>query len=227
MIDVALVTWPNHPKRIAYFVQTVAALRANLMASSHSLRFLCSAETEQDPRSQWCGAELEQYCMTHGITLSWRHAKPNLGANMNAALRLCSADLIYLHQDDWRLLYPLDLSPGASFLSAHSEVDLLRYSWPDNDRMRPTFIDRPDGFRQVDVHGKWPYGDDPHLRRRDFMDKWGWYLEGGPHASASAQFMTLLKQQEANIRVADRCYYQHFGQISSYPNEPRQGRKRY
>lgn len=228
MIDVATTTWPNHPLRFDYFRRTMESLQANLWASRHKLRMICSAETAQDTQHRWMGRELEEFCAVHHIDLHWHDAAPNLGANLNQAIRLCPDELIYVQQDDWCLDHKLDLSPGAEFLTEHQEVDLLRYSWPDNDRMRPTFIPQADGWRRIDIRGRWPYGDDPHLRRQDFMRKWGWYLEGGRHASASSDLMTKLRRGNANIRVADRCYYHHFGKISSYPAavESRPGRRR-
>ncbi|GAF73484.1 unnamed protein product, partial [marine sediment metagenome] len=95
-------------------------------------------------------------------------------------------------------------------------------------RMRPRFQDQPDGWRRIATGQTWLYGDDPHLRRADFMAKWGWYLEGGVHASASSNLMSKLKKGNANIRVADKCYHHHFGKISSYPRsrEFRAGRRR-
>ena len=228
MIDVALVTWPNHPLRLKYFRATVDALWRNLTACRHKLQFVCSAETARDTDSQWMGDDLQAYCEEHGINLHWRDAKPNLGANMNNAIRLCSAPLILVQQDDWILDHPLDLSPGADFITGRRSVDLLRYCWPDNDRMRPTFIDQPDGWRRIDMRGRWPYGDEPHLQRQDFVTKWGKFLEGGHHASASSALMAKLRRGNANIRVADKNYYHHFGQISSYPRdqESRKGRRR-
>lgn len=228
MIDVALVTWPNHPLRLQYFTETVDSLRKHLRARTHDLRYVCSAEKARDPESEWMGVELADYCATYDINLHWRHAAPNLGANMNNAIRLCTARYILVQQDDWRLEYPLDLSPGVDFMGANPAVDMIRYCWPDNDRMRPTFISQPDGWRRIDMRGKWPYGDEPHLQRCDFTAKWGEFLEGGKHASASSALMSKLRLKGANIRVADKNYYQHFGQISSYPRdqEQREGRRR-
>jgi hypothetical protein len=224
LIDIALVTWPNHPARYDYFRSTMDFLRRHLTASRHTLRWYCSAEAERDPLKPWMGDSLEKFCLDNDIHLVWRHAPANLGANMNAALALCSAPTIHLQQDDWLLLKPLDLSPGADFLVAHPETDLLRYSWPDNDAMRPTFMDDPSGWRRIDVTGRWPYGDDPHLRPRGFMDKWGWYLEGGVHGTASATLMRKLVQGKADIRVADQCYYVHGGPVSSVINDRRNRR---
>jgi len=223
-IDVAMVTWPNHPERLVYFTLCFERLKKNLSASRHSLRFVCSAETQQDPTRPWRGDDLEAYCRENDIALSWRDAPANLGANMNAAIHLCTAELILLQQDDWMLLYPLDLSPGAEFMLSNRGVDLLRYSWPDNERMRPTFTDDPSGWRRIDPLGKWPYGDDPHLRRRDFNDRWGWYLEGGRHGTASSTLLHLLAKGQADIRVADRCYYVHGGPVTSVLDDIRNRR---
>jgi hypothetical protein len=140
---------------------------------------------------------------------------------MNAALRLCDAPLILLIQDDWRLLEPLDLEAGADLLLAEPSIDLIRYSWPDRDDMRPTFTDYGNGFRRIDMQGRWAYGDDPHLRRRDFMERRGWYLEGGGHGSASGDMMARLVAGNATIVAADRCYFRHFGDVSSVLDEKR------
>lgn len=228
MIDVAICTWPNHPERFDYFQRMIESLTTNLIASRHMLRFFCSAETAHDPDFEWMGSGLSCLCEMMGIELHWRDAPPNLGANMNAAIRMCSAPIIFVQQDDWCLDHPLDLSPGAEFMLEHKEVDLLRYCWPDNDRMRPTFIDQPDGYRRINMRGRWPYGDEPHMQRQDFVQKWGEFLEGGIHASASSALMTKLRDGKANIRVADKNYYHHFGKISSYPREveKREGRRR-
>jgi len=227
-IDVAICTWPNHPQRLKYFVRMMDSLKGRLGASQHNIRYLCSAEASRDPMFAWMGKELEQYCDMFHIELQWRDAAPNLGANMNAAIRMCSAPIIFVQQDDWCLDHPLDLSPGAEFMLEHPEVDLLRYCWPDNDRMRPTFMDQPDGYRRIDMRGQWPYGDEPHMQRQDFVAKWGEFFEGGGHASASYALGKKLREGNANIRVAEKNYYHHFGQISSYPRsvEKRDGRRR-
>ncbi len=228
MIDIAMTTWPNHPLRLEYFTRTLKTLKKHLTASNHQIRFVCSAETKRDPMFPWQGDGLEELCKRECVELHWREAKPNLGANMNAAIRLCTSPIIMVQQDDWMLKEDLDISPGAEFMLAHSEIDLLRYSWPDVDFMRPKFRDRGDGWNDVHIGSEWLYGDDPHLRRQDFMEKWGWYLEGGPHASASADLMGKLRRGDARLVASQKCYFQHFGQISSYPRakEPRPRRRR-
>ncbi len=227
-MDIAISTWPNAPFRFEYFCETMESLRKYLTASRHTIRWVCSAETERDPMQEWMGLQLTDYCVANNIELRYRYAPPNLGANMNAALKLCTAPVIWTQQDDWKMLHPLDVSPGIDFITRAKEIAILRYSWPDVDRMRPRFRAGPDGFREIDPVSTWFYGDDPHIRRADFQHKWGWYLEGGAHASASQDLMARLKRGGARIAVSDRCYFQHFGQTSSYPRdkETRSGRRR-
>jgi len=227
-MDIAISTWPNAPFRFDYFRQTMVSLIENLSASRHTMRWVCSAETQRDPMFPWMGDELEAYCKQHAIELSWRDEKPNLGANMNAALKLCTAPVIWTQQDDWKMLHPLDVSPGIDWIQEHREFAILRYSWPDVPRMCPRFVAAPGGFREILPKSTWFYGDDPHIRRADFQHRWGWYLEGGAHASASQDLMSRLKRGGARIAASSRCYFQHFGQTSSYPRdkETRSGRRR-
>lgn len=216
-IDVCLVTWPNHPRRIEYFKRTLVSLEKNLTASRHTLRLLCSSEAERDPQSTWHGEELQEICQQKKIPLVWHQPPASLGGGMNHAIRQSTAPLIYLQQDDFELLEPLDLSPGADFILAHPEVDLLRYSYPIHPEYGTSFSGEIDGWRQVNIDGSWPYGDDPHLRRRDFLDKWGFYLEGQHHGAAETDMLCRLVGRRAVICAADRCYYGHFGQVAAVP----------
>jgi hypothetical protein len=223
-VDVNLVTWPNHPKRLEYFHETVDAIRRHMTASRHDIRFYCSAESERDSRHMWFGTSLETYCQCQDIELHWRSARANLGANMNAALRLGNSPTVLLVQDDWLLLRDLDLSPGVEFME-RGGADLLRYSFPDIDTMRPMFYEQGDGWLRIDLTSTWIYGDDPHLRRRDFMDTWGWYLEGGGHGMASATLMQTLRCLCADIAVADRAsYFRHFGDVTAVLDDKRNRR---
>ena len=226
-IDVAMTSWPNHPDRLVYFRQIVDAHQKFLTASRHTLRFYCSAESERDPARSWHGDELHDLCAERDITLTWRDEPANLGANMNAALAMCSASTILLQQDDWLLVRPLDVSDGADFLLANRRVDLLRYSWPEDPAMLPTFVEQPSwphGYRQVDTAGRWPYGDDPHLRRPDFFDRFGWYYEGGRHGTASGTLMRYLVKRRATIAADAAVSFRHCGAVSAVVNDHRKRR---
>lgn len=222
-IDVTMVSWPNHPRRIEYVETILEALTEKLSASGHILRYYMMSETQRDPEHTWHGDELEKLCEHYGIVLDWRQGPANLGANMNAAMKMGTGDFIYLQQDDWLLREPFDLSPGADLLEKYYQLDIVRYSWPDDDAMRPTFNGTLDGWRTIDPKGKWPYGDDPHLRRRDFMERWCWYKEGGGHGSASGSVMKAMAAGGAISVVADKVYYEHHGRVSAVLGDHRTG----
>jgi hypothetical protein len=218
-IDVILVTWPNHPRRLQYFRRTVRALAEKLTASRHELRWLCSSESARDPDSTWHGDELAEFCAKVGIKLHWREGPPSLGAGMNAAARLCMAPVCLLVQDDYELLEPLDLSPGAELLAENPQIDLVRFCYFCHPQYGTQFVadSGHHGWQRVNIRGYWPYGDDPQMRRRDFHAKWGWYLEGGQHGVSEGDMLWRLVRGEATIFAADRCYFGHFGEVAAVP----------
>jgi len=205
-IDIAIVAWPNHPGRWLCFQKTLASLKENLSATGHTLRYVCSSESMQDPKHQWYGEELRQLCETEGVLLNFRPGPPGLGENMNAALRLCSGDFTLLVQDDRPLLKPLDLADGIAYTQANQAVDLIRYSWPYG---RSRLVLHPDGWRRIDVAGPWPYGDDPHLRRQNFTEKWGEYRENERHGTSEGDMIRRLVRGSALIVAADDIYFGH------------------
>jgi hypothetical protein len=214
-IDVVLVTWPNHPKRMEYLQHVWRTLQEKLTASRHTLRFVCSAESERDPECVWCGEQLVGFCEYWNIPLTWHTGPASLGAGMNAAIKATKSDLAFVHQDDFELLYPLDLSPGAEFLSSHQEASLIRYGYPP-PRFEWRLLDYAGGWKRFDLEAHWPYGDEPHLQRRDFTDRHGWYVEGVGHASEGMMLHRLIADN-AIILAADKSYYGHCGNVSALP----------
>lgn len=212
-IDVNIVTWPNHPKRIEYFRHMLATVRARLSASRHHLLWHCSSESQRDPQSTWHGDELEDICTEAGISLNYRFAPASLGGNMNAALRLGDSRFVFLVQDDFELLYDCDLSPGAELLDAQPDVDLIRYGWPPMTQRRGEVA----GWPLVDICGPWPYGDEPQLRRRDFASRWGEFMEGHRHGASEGDMLFRLVNGRACIVLADRMYFGNFGAVSAVP----------
>jgi len=207
-IDIAIVAWPNHPKRWQCFQETVASLKRHLTAWSHTMRYVCSSESTPDPKHRWFGDELKTLCEKEGIFMQFREGSPGLGENENAAMRLGHGDFILLVQDDRPLLKPLDLSESVDYMARNRGVDLIRYAWPTG---RSRLTTHPDGWRRFDLLAPWPYGDEPHLRRRDFMDRWGWYHEEVRHGAAEGIMLHHLKRGGATIVAADDIYFGHNG----------------
>lgn len=207
MIDITIPTWPNSPERFDYFVTVIGSLFRYGEVSGHDYRVMCSAEAEHSPMQLWMGAELERVCREHQIELHWREAPPSLGANMNAALALCSSPTILLVQDDCPLIRPLDLTPGIEMLGGDRSVDMIRYEWPPQEH-RTRLVPYRDGWRQFELV-KRLYGDRAFMVRRDFMDRHGWFREGGPHGNSEVAMSERLVADRAVILAPDKQYFQH------------------
>ncbi len=207
MIDITIPTWPNSPERVKYFRRTVQSMVENLRSFSHETRFLCSAESKPASIQGWRGDELIDICRSYGVELHWRRGKPSLGANMNAALALCSSSTILLVQDDCPLIRPLDLTPGIEMLSGDRSVDMIRYEWPPQVN-RTRLVPYRDGWRQFELVGRF-YGDRAFMVRRDFMDRHGWYREAGPHGNSEVAMSEWLAAGKAVILAPDKQYFQH------------------
>lgn len=219
LIQVAMTAWPNHPRRLEYFDRVTTALREKLTAVGHDLQYVCSSETERDPKHPWFGDELAALCKERDISLSWRDGPASLGSNMNAALRLCMAPVVFLVQDDWLLLEPLDIAEGAEYIVANHDVDLIRYSWPGH---MTAFAGQRDGWQIVDGTQHWSYGDDPQLRRPDFIQRFGQYYEGGDHGVSENDMLARLRRDKATILAAQKNYFATIGEIASVINEKRE-----
>ncbi len=207
MIDITIPTWPNSPQRFDYFVRVTGSLWKYGDVGRHKCRIMCSAEAEHSPMQLWMGAELERYCREYNIELHWREALPSLGANMNAALALTTAPIILLVQDDCPLIHPLDLAPGIELLAGDRSVDMIRYEWPPQEH-RTRFVPYRDGWRRFELIGRF-YGDRAFMVRRDFMDRHGWYTEGGPHGSSEVAMSDRLRADKAVILAPEKQYFQH------------------
>jgi hypothetical protein len=215
-IDCVIATWPNHPARMEYLRATWHSLCKHLRASRHLLRFVCASESEVDLTKPWLGADLVEWCDVRSIPLFWHKGPASLGAGMNNAIKACQSDVLFLVQDDYVLQHPLDLSPGVDVLRRNDAVDMIRYRYYVNPPHSTQFLGEVDGFRQVNILGHWPYGDDPHLRHRRMVERHGWYTEGIGHNSEGDMLHRLVRNR-ACILAADKLYFEHFGQVSAVP----------
>lgn len=218
-IDVTFVCWPNHPARLGYAKHCFETVFERLTASRHQLIPRCSSESERDPNSQWMGDELQALCDSYRIPLIWRQDKADLGAAMNSAYALGTADYGMVIQDDFELRYPCDLSIGADIMRDHQEIDLIRYGWPPMTTLQcqPEHLH---GFSSVDMDGMWPYGDEPSLHRGHFQAKWGKFLEyHHRHGQSETDLMYRLIRGKARIFTSDKTYFCHCGAISAVPKE--------
>lgn len=226
-IDVVMLAWPNHPKRIEYFDAAVASLHEHLTATGFSVDFHCSSESERDPARDWYGCELSALCTVAGINLDYRDGNADLGANMNAALRMGDAPWELLVQDDFALIEPLDISEGIAFLDSHPGFAAVRYHYGLNTTK---FTGDVDGFRVVDINGPWPFSDSCQLRRRTFASAYGEYAESTEkrpvvHGGSESDMCSRLRASGANIAASPRPMFKHIGKTRAEYRDHRPSRR--
>jgi len=110
-----------------------------------------------------------------------------LGANMNTGLRAAHGEFILLLQDDWICMsYPGYLRDAVAALRACPDVGMVVLdAWSGaitqevrrlgNIDLRVLTAVSPDSGLRGRTYTDWP-----HVKRRDFHDIVGWYLEGAP-----------------------------------------------
>ena len=216
MIDIVIPTWPNDPQRLEYFRRTTRSMVEKLRGSSPR-RYFCSAESLHV--SDRLRNDLAGVCTCYGVEMHWRAGKPSLGANMNAALALSSNPTILLVQDDCPLIHPLDLTPGIDLLAGDRSISMIRYEWPPQEH-RTRLVPYRAGWRQFELFGRF-YGDRAFMIRRDFMDRHGWYTEGGAHGSSEVAMSERLLADKALIVAPDKQYFQHLQGRSSIIGDTR------
>jgi hypothetical protein len=222
-----MLAWPNHPKRIEYFQDMLKSLAERLSASSHAMRYFCSAEIDRDPENCWYGDKLSAICHGAGIPLKWRDAPADLGANMNAALRMGSAAWQLLVQDDFELQQEVDLSKGIAFLEDHPDFAAVRYHW---GLYSTKFTHEIDGFRVVDIDGPWPFSDAGQLRRRNFTATYGEYAESTTsrpvvHGGSESAMCAVLKAARAKIAASPKPVFKHIGITRAEYRDHRKSRR--
>lgn len=213
MIDVAITSWPNCPRRFGYFKAVAGALLDGLSASRHELHFLCSSESHPLPGEHWCGEELVAFCNANGIELHWRDKPPSMGGNCNDIIQHCKAPLILMMQDDWLLKTSLDLSDGADLMLANSAIDIVRYGFGQGES-KPRFTDHTDGWRRFILTSPWPYGMDPHMIRGTFTEKWGPFHDEPNSVACEGDMLWRLVNGNAEIVAASEPCFHYRGEAN-------------
>lgn len=216
-LTIVFTTWPNHPKRWQYFSTCIPRVLLGVTASRHEISYKCISENQHDPLHNWYGDHLEDFCRQHDIPLKYRTRQPSLGGMMNEAMRESESEFTMIVQDDWFLEKPFDISEGIDVMKRNPEVDIVRYSYPNVD-VECEF----DGWKKIQAKGMWPYGDDPHIRRKTFTDKFGPYIEFGEHGISEGDMVYKFMNLNAFVLISDERHFGHCGEVSAVINEKRE-----
>lgn len=168
-IDIAMVAWPRTAERVGYMAASLKSIRQFVTAPGFKIQTRVSAETVDVPAEFY--ARTNSICRDMGIECRWRAKSPSLGGNQNDALMMGYGDFILLTQDDWEWQQPVDISRDCEFLDKGHQFAFVRYAtfYTEFDAGLP----RDDGTSicSVKMSGPYPYGDQPHLRRKDFATR--------------------------------------------------------
>ena len=172
-VDVIIVTW-NRPKEVA---ETFNSLRENLRYPN--LHFIIADGHSEPSVQDFMRRELE------GAEIVVPPRRGGWGADVNLALRRSQALYVFMIEDDYPLLRPIDLMPAVRVLGGRKEIGMVRYrALAGHDltcRLREAHIDgdtyqvwqilRSSAFLFCYTHG-------PHLKHRRFHEHYGLYAEG-------------------------------------------------
>lgn len=149
----------------------------------------------------------EQVIAVPGIdTLVVSPVNQGLAHNLNKGIRACRGDFILYCQEDYLPLGTLpDRLPELLGLLRGEKVDMVRlaanYTFPktlplsDNARLIPRFHLKNFFFNQF------RYSDNPFIVRRDFFDRFGYYLENTNAHYGENEYAIRMMRSPARIAI--------------------------
>lgn len=217
-IAAGIITYPIKPERVEYLGMLLDSFQKNVTSSLHELKPFVSCEW--DRRGDVTAAR--RLCVKKDVPFHVHDGDPCMGSNQNNTMRIAfdvyKADYLLSLIDDFIVPAPLDLSPEIDYLDAHPKVDVLRYHWcTRTNGACPTFHDRGDGYNQVDPASNRFYDDSPHIRRANFVERFGRHIELTPAEAGKVERVTCrtLREQGANIVATKELRFGKGGAVSA------------
>lgn len=160
-------------------------------------------------------------------TISVAKSNAGLGANQNRGLALCKGQFFLQIQDDWLFIgNPMDLASAIALLKSDSDIGIVQ--------LTPVHSDLPFERRKVGSHefmvfkndglpwlrncGVRPYSDCPHIKRREFVEDLGPYLEGVPMAVCENDYKRRVARQNKwkVAQLVGSSSFKHLGEEVSH-----------
>jgi len=220
-IAVGFITYPINWYRVDYLTRAIVAAKQCIEASQDELVWFCSSEVfglygdSEEAKHVW------DLCERYDIRRDWNNGPPSMGANENNAMRIAfdklGCDYLLLHIDDCYAIRKVDLSQAVSFMEVNQDVDILRYHYSPRKECIPKMTPRNGGVFQIDPASKWFYDDSPHVRRANYIAKFGEHKEGTPEDSGPTEVATnaTLRAKGASICTYPSEYFEKHGPVSA------------
>jgi len=131
------------------------------------------------------------------------------GANVNKCMQMIGEKYIFLCEDDYVALYPLDLNKGVALLDSKAGIGLVRYDGLAGHRLNLAIeeINTPLGVLQYleilkkDSRGLNVYSNRPHLKHKKFHRAYGEYSMGKSLGETESAFAHRIKDVLAGPKL--------------------------
>jgi glycosyltransferase involved in cell wall biosynthesis len=166
-------------------------------------------------------------------TYQFSSENAGLGANCNSGLRACTGKYILQLQDDWLFHGTAEsILTALEVLETDSDVGVVQLNTTHSD-IPTRAMATPGGSAYIKFSndllpwarncGVRPYSDQPHIKRREFLDDLGPYLEGVPMSVMENEFKKRVANQK-RWQVASlsntNSLFEHIGSEHSFRTAP-------
>lgn len=193
-IDLILTHWARYKSRVKCLKDTLNSLKTKLSATGHKLIITVGAESRDAPYQ----AEARLLCRDLGVNFLENPDEPNLGRNLNNLHQGTKNPWVLYVQDDFELELPLEIGPDVDLMIANPSIDMIRYTWRKiNPADYHVSTYRSDLF-QLNHPCSHLYSDNPHLRRRDWLERTGPYVT---QDNAACENLMRRRANELSMKV--------------------------
>jgi hypothetical protein len=174
--------------------ETLQSLRDKLRVTGHLLEITVGAESYDAPYQ----SDARKICIEYGANFLENLEAPNLGRNLNNLQKHTKNPWIMYVQDDFELESPLEIGYDISLMEANSEIDMIRYTWRKITPSEYQISEYRHDLYLLNTNCPHLYSDNPHLRRRDWLDRTGPYVT---QDNAACENEMRQKANELKLRV--------------------------
>lgn len=215
-LSVVFITY----NRSDFLVESIDSLRGALNSSGYSYELIIA----DDCSSSEHAGRIESIPDAR-IVRTTRNS--GLGANANNGIANSRGRLILQLQDDWKWVGELEaLRAAVEFIDDSSDVGILQLTQVGTDL--PVSCRNSSGFAfQVfrNDHVPWmrgcdvrPYSDQPHIKRREFAENVGAYVENTPMTFCENEYKHRVSNQSRwNVAMVEaKSLFAHLGATASF-----------
>lgn len=205
-VDVILTTWARYSSRVKYLKDTLQSLKDNLIATGCELVFTVGAEGREAPYQN----QVKQVCTEYNANLVINDDLPNLGRNLNNLHQNTQNPWVLYIQDDFQLDLPLDIGPDVQIMKKNSSIDMVRYTWRKIEPHEYKTSTYDPSLLLLNPSSRHLYSDNPHLRRRDWLERTGPYSTLD-NSACENQMNDTARKRKMHVLLKDKQPFRHSG----------------